>query len=175
MLDPDLGWATRRLDVEPLQAAGAQELHGVLDDPRLHDFVGGQPLDRAALTERCIRLATRRSPDGTQVWANWVLRARASGRLVGTLQATLPAAGPSAGFAEVGWVVGRPWQGRGLASEGAASLVDRLLADGWAVAAHIHPAHLASQGVARAAGLSPSEVTRDGEDRWLRVAVPPAR
>ena len=38
-----------------------------------------------------------------------------------------------------------------------------------AVIAHIHPAHLASQRVARAAGLSPTGEVHDGEVRW---AVP---
>jgi hypothetical protein len=38
----------------------------------------------------------------------------------------------------------------------------------------IHPGHLASQGVARAAGLSPTTGLRDGEVRWISrpAAVP---
>ena len=167
MLDPDSGWQTSRLEVEPLGPGSADELFEVLDDVSLHGFVGGLPLDRTALADRYARLATRRSPDGSQVWANWVLRERLTGHPVGTLQATLPAAGPTSGFAEVAWVVGRSWQRRGLASEAARSLVDRLLADGWTVAAHIHPGHLASQAVARAAGMSPTPVTAGGEVRWL--------
>jgi RimJ/RimL family protein N-acetyltransferase len=173
VLDPDLGWVTSRLEVSPLEQGSADELFAVLDDSSLHDFVGGAPLDRQTLTERFARLASRRSPDGAQVWANWVLRDRTGGQAVGTLQATLPAGGPSAGFAEVAWVVGRPWQGRGLASEAARSLVDRLLQRGWTVAAHIHPEHLASQAVARAAGLSPTAVTHGGETRWLRTPALP--
>jgi RimJ/RimL family protein N-acetyltransferase len=63
-------------------------------------------------------------------------------------------------------VVARTAQGRGYATEAARSLVARLLADGWTVTAHIHPAHLASQRVARAAGLSPTSEAHDGEIRW---------
>ena len=173
MLDPHLGWRTSRLDVEPAGPGSAVELFEVLNDPALHAFVGGMPLDRAALTDRYVRLATRRSPDGTQVWANWLLRERAGGQVVGTVQATLPAGGPSAGFAEVAWVVARRWQGRGLAGEAARALVERLLAAGWTVAAHVHPDHLASQAVARAAGLSPTSVIQDGETRWLLAADSP--
>jgi RimJ/RimL family protein N-acetyltransferase len=169
VLDPELGWATSRLDVEPLTVTSADELFAVLDDRSLHAFVGGAPLDRAALTARYARLATRRSPDGTQVWANWVLRERSSGQAAGTVQATAPVAGPTAGFAEAAWVVGARWQGRGLAGEAARALVDRLLLAGWTVAAHIHPDHAASQSVARSAGLRPTEVIVDGETRWLRL------
>jgi hypothetical protein len=42
-----------------------------------------------------------------------------------------------------------------------------LQAAGWTVVAHIHPGHLASQGVARAAGLSPTGDVYDGEVRWV--------
>lgn len=34
------------------------------------------------------------------------------------------------------------------------------------VTAHIHPAHLASAAVARAAGLAPTDEWQDGEIRW---------
>jgi RimJ/RimL family protein N-acetyltransferase len=91
---------------------------------------------------------------------------------VGTVQATLPAGGPPAGPAEVAWVLAREAQGRGYAREAARSLVARLQAAGWTVIAHVHPGHLASQGVARAAGLSPTEDVHDGEVRW---AVTPAQ
>jgi RimJ/RimL family protein N-acetyltransferase len=100
-----------------------------------------------------------------------VLRIRATGAAAGTVQATLPAGGPATGPAEVAWVVARAAQGRGYASEAARSLVARLRAQGWAVMAHIHPGHLASQRVARAAGLSPTSEVHDGEIRW--VSPPP--
>jgi RimJ/RimL family protein N-acetyltransferase len=64
------------------------------------------------------------------------------------VQATLPAGGPTAGPAEVAWVVVRAAQGRGYAKEAAHSLVAVLQAAGWTVVAYIHPGHLASQRVA---------------------------
>jgi hypothetical protein len=48
-----------------------------------------------------------------------------------------------------------------------AYLVASLHQAGWTVIAHIHPGHLASHGVARAAGLSPSGDVHDGEVRWI--------
>ena len=61
--------------------------------------------------------------------------------------------GAPLGPAEVAWVLARRYQGRGYAAEAARSLVAALQQPGWAVMAHVHPRHLASQGVARAAGL----------------------
>jgi len=167
VIDLDSGWHTERLDLEPLTVAHAAELAPLLDDLRLHEFTGGAPASAAALADRYRRLEKRRSPAGNQGWGNWVMRVRATGRAAGTVQATLPADGP----AEVAWVVAREAQGRGYAKEAARSLVALLLADGWAVVAHIHPGHLASQGVARAAGLSPTGDVYDGEVRWVS---PPA-
>ena len=172
MIDLDRGWATKRLDLEPLAVAHATELAPLLDDPSLHEFTGGAPLPTAALADRYARLAARRSPDGNQMWGNWVIRVRASGAAAGVAQATLPAGGPAAGPAEVAWVVARPAQGRGYASEAARSLVALLRNDGWTVVAHIHPGHLASQRVARAAGLSPTSDVHDGETRWISSPAP---
>jgi RimJ/RimL family protein N-acetyltransferase len=167
VIDLDRGWRTERLGLEPLAVAHAVELAPLLDDPRLHEFTGGAPVSAAALGDRYQRLEKRRSPGGDQGWGNWVMRVRATGRAVGTLQATLPADGPAAGPAEVAWVVAREAQGRGYAREAARSLVARLQAAGWTVVAHIHPGHLASQGVARAAGLSPTGDVHDSEVRWV--------
>ena len=167
MMDLDQGWRTERLDLEPLTVEHAAELAPVLDDAALHEFTGGAPLAPAALTARYARLAERRSPDGQQLWGNWVMRVRGTSMAVGTMQVTLPAAGPAAGPAEVAWVVGRQVQGRGYAKEAASGLVALLREAGWTVIAHIHPAHLASQRVARAAGLSPTAEVHDGEVRWV--------
>lgn len=169
MLDLDQGWRTERLSLEPLCVAHAAELGPLLDDASLHEFTGGVPLSTAALGARYAKLARRRSPSGDQLWGNWVLRHRGTGAAVGTVQVTLPAAGPAGGPAEIAWVIARGAQGRGYAKEAARSLADRLLEAGWTVTAYIHPGHLASQHVARAAGLAPTTTTRHGEARWIRL------
>jgi RimJ/RimL family protein N-acetyltransferase len=166
MIDPEVGWRTDRLDLEPLVVKHSAELAAALDDPALHDFTGGSPLTTEAMAQRNSKLETRRSPDGSEVWANWVLRVRDTGAVIGTVQATMPTAGPSSGSAEVAWVVARPAQGRRYAREAATSLVGRLRQGGWTVVAHIHPDHLASQQVARAAGMSATDRVVDGEIRW---------
>jgi RimJ/RimL family protein N-acetyltransferase len=161
------GWRTARLTVEPLSTAHASEMHVVLADPALHMFIGGEPRSAAELEARYARLAVGRSDDGAEVWANWVVRVTATGAAAAELQATIPAAGPSTGPALVAWVVGTGFQRRGYATEAATSLVTRLRAAGWSVAADIHPDHVASQRVARTAGLELTDQLVDGEQRWL--------
>ncbi len=159
---------TARLDLLPLHPDHAAELAPVLTDPALHTYIGGEPLDAPALRERYARWAAG-SPDPEVVWANWALRLREAGALVGTVQVT---AGPGP-VAEVAWVTGTAWQGRGIATEAAKALVAEVLRQGVpAVVAHVHPEHAASVAVASAAGLRPTTRWQDGERRWERTQEP---
>ncbi|MEU3930632.1 GNAT family N-acetyltransferase [Streptomyces sp. NPDC029044] len=159
--------STGRLDLLPLRVEHAEEMAAVLSDPALHAFIGGAPKTPRDLRSRYRRI-TAGSPDPAVCWLNWVIRLRDESCLTGTVQATV---GPSgqATVAEVAWVVGVPWQGRGIAVEAAQGLVDWLGGQPVdAVVAHIHPEHRASAAVATAAGLTPTDAWHDGEVRWLR-------
>jgi RimJ/RimL family protein N-acetyltransferase len=58
-------------------------------------------------------------------------------------------------------------QGRGLAVEAAAAMVERLAAAGVTrLVAHVHPDHAASAAVAARLGLRRTDVVEDGELRW---------
>lgn len=68
--------------------------------------------------------------------------------------------------ANIAWVMSPDFQGRGLATEAARAMLDWLTARGVGqFAAYIHPAHAASQAVARELGLRPTSVVEDGETR----------
>ena len=140
------------------------------------------------LRDRFSRQAVGVSPDGREVWHSWIVRERESGTAIGFVQATV---GPTAGSsfaaadtvatpyhglssAELAWVIGVPWQGRGFATEAAAAVRDGVRGPGSAtgddvtrVHAHIAPGHVASETVARRLGLTPTDVTHHGETRWL--------
>ncbi|TMR39694.1 GNAT family N-acetyltransferase [Nonomuraea zeae] len=132
-----------------------------LSDPDLHVFIGGAPLTAQELRARYERLVA-----GPAGWRNWVIRLRAEDQLIGYVQATI-----DEGVAELAWVVGTPWQGRGLATESAKALVGWLFTqDVKQVVAHIHPDHGASAAVAAAAGLHPTDQMKDGEVRWEATA-----
>ncbi|WP_282798282.1 GNAT family N-acetyltransferase [Streptomyces sp. CC224B] len=166
--------ATARLFLEPLRLAHAEEMAVVLSDPALHAFTGGSPEDATALRARYARVLAG-APDPDVSWCNWVLRLRSDGRLAGFVQATVvPGDASGALTAEVAWVVGSPWQGRGLATEAARALVAGLLGhpEVTAVVAHVHPDHTASAAVARAAGLAPTAERRGGEVKWTLVREP---
>ncbi|MCG8923115.1 GNAT family N-acetyltransferase [Lentzea sp. CC55] len=154
--------STARLDLIPLRVDHAAEMAEVLADPALHTFTGGAPLTPEALQARYERL-TAGSPDPGTRWLNWVITLRDENRLTGTVQATI-----TDHVAEVSWVVGIPWQGRGIAREAAQGLVTWLRTQPvHTVIAHVHPNHHASAAVAASAGLTPTSEVRDGEVRWL--------
>lgn len=155
-----------RLDLEPLRVAHAEEMAPLLDDPRLHSFTGGEPATLPDLRERYRRQVDGQSPDGSQRWLNWVVRRHKDLRPVGTVQATVTRK-DHALTAEVAWVIALNHQGQGYAREAAQVLVTWLREQGVkTVMAHVHPAHQASQGVARAIGLTATATLIDGEVRW---------
>ncbi|MFI6133557.1 GNAT family N-acetyltransferase [Micromonospora sp. NPDC051141] len=189
---------TARLLLLPLAVAHAEEMAAVLADPALHTFIGGSPADPAALRARYARLVAG-SPDPTESWCNWGIQLRDDSRLAGFVQATVTAplgpprhaatAGARANghrhlddtdrvddgpVAEIAWVVGTAWQGRGIATEAARGMTGWLGQRGVrTLVAHIHPDHLASAAVATACGLSPTDTWHDGEVRWTGPATPP--
>ncbi len=153
---------TPRLTLEPLRVEHARELAPLLDDPALYEYTGGEPEGEAQLRARFERQTTGRSPDGTAAWLNWVVRDRASGAAVGTVQATV-----TGEEAELAWVIATARQGEGLATEAARAAQAWLREQGVTrFVAHVHPRHAASAAVARHLGMAPGEPREDGEVRW---------
>ena len=157
--------STARLDLLPIRPEHAEEMSAVLSDPALYEFIGGHPPAAAELRSR-YQIWAVGSPDPAQSWHNWAIRLREEGCLAGWVQATVSGrAGDRT--AEIAWVVGKPWQRRGIAAEAARSMV------GWlerqsvrTITAHIHPGHHASASVAAATGLRPTSEWHDGEVLW---------
>jgi RimJ/RimL family protein N-acetyltransferase len=159
-----------RLTLVPLSAGHADEMAAVLADPDLYTFTGGSPPTRQELRARYERWAAG-SPDPAVSWCNWVIQLHSPRCLAGTVQATISTGDEPA--AEVAWVVGTPWQRRGIATEAARTLIAWLGQQSvQTVIAHIHPGHQASAAVAAAAGLSPTGQLQDGEMRWRLTMTP---
>lgn len=170
--EAELRLRTRRLDFLPIDRSYAPAMFSLLNDPALHGFTGGNPPEDVDALGRLYEWwEQRRSPDGSEVWLNWVLRDGELDELVGHVQAGV---GPD--HTAVAWVVGRRWQGRGYASEAASRLVTWLLGKGVNdIRASIHPDHVASVRVAEGAGLCRTDRQHEGEVIWrLHVESPRA-
>lgn len=149
----------------PLQRSDADAMLEVLQDSQLYDFMGGEPPSVDDLRRRYDRQASGVSPDGSQLWLNWIVRVH--GVPAGYVQATVAFRDvPLA--AELAWVIGIRWQGQGLATR-SARLVQAWLHDRGVhrFTASIHPAHAASAAVASYLGLRPTDAAADnGEVIW---------
>lgn len=153
------------LSVRPLVMGDVDAMVGVLADPSLYHFTGGEPPTREDLEARYALQVRGISPDGGEVWMNLVVVVDSAP--VGYVQATIPV---DDDVAEVAWVIGRSWQGRGYATEGAKLLMKELASRGVRrVTAFIHPEHLASQRVAENLGMRKGSEMVDGEVRWTGV------
>lgn len=109
--------------LEPQVAAHADEMFAVLSDPRIYEHENEPPRSAAWLRERFARLESRVSPDGRELWLNWVLRLR-DGPAIGYLQATVY----GGGRADVAYELGSAWWGRGLAAQAVQAMIDELVA-----------------------------------------------
>jgi len=151
-----------RLTLTPLRVADAGEMVEVLSDNGLYAYTGGSPPDLEELRSRYGYQVAGPS-SGRQTWHNWILRLAGSGMAIGFVQATVE--GRSA---DVAWLVGWAWQGRGFGTEAAAAMCAWLAERGVETfTAHIHPDNQASARLAGALGLRPTGAVDDeGEQIW---------
>ena len=153
--------------------AHADEMVTLLADRALYAFYDDEASPTLGeLRARYARQSVGRSADGSEVWHNWILRVRASGEVAGFVQATVRRSDGRV-RAELAWVVGTAYQGRGYATEAARAARDAISGPGSAsgddatvVEAHISPGHAASEAVARHLGLHPTATVDDGETLW---------
>ena len=140
----------------------------VLADADLYTYTGGSPPTVEELTRRYEALVAGSGSDG-ELWCNWIMRIGDGGPEIGFVQATV-----SGQEAAVAWVVGLAWQGAGFAKEALAAMNTWLIgAEVRRLVAHIHPKHLASQGVAKSAGFVRTRaVDEDGEEVWELLVSP---
>ena len=157
---------TDRLDLTPLRVEDAPEMVAVLADPCLYTEIGGGPPTPDELRARYEHQVRGGSTDGRETWLNWIIRSRPSREAVGFVQATVTDAG-----ADIAWVVGVPWQGRGYATEAARGLVAWLAGRGvTSITAHVLDGHRPSEAVAERIGLVRTKAVEDGEIVWARPA-----
>lgn len=138
--------------LEPQHAGHAPELFEVLGDPAIYEYEGQPPPSLERLTAGLQRKQSRRSPDGSEHWLNWVVR-RPDGALAGYVQATvLPG-----GEALVGYeLASRHWR-QGLGSAAVAAMLAEVTATCGVhrFVALLKRANLRSRGLLHKLGFTP--------------------
>jgi RimJ/RimL family protein N-acetyltransferase len=153
---------TSRLSLEPVTEQHADGMFRVLDDPSLYRYMPSEiPNSLVSLRERYRMLSSGLSPDGSQLWLNWIV-SRIENRIpIGYVQATVPV---SLGHALMGWTIGRTAQGHGYARESVRTVCGHLMRNGVAeVRATIDARNARSISVAESVGFV-REATLTSED-----------
>ncbi|MEN9630534.1 MAG: hypothetical protein RJA10_3762 [Pseudomonadota bacterium] len=110
-----------RLLLRPLRQGHAAALFELLADPALYTWIDhGPPASLQRLQDVYRQLEERRSPDGQELWLNWVLFDGEAP--LGYVQASVLADGR----AWVAYVLGRAAWGRGYAAEAVAVMLQHL-------------------------------------------------
>ena len=77
------------LVLEPLTVAHADTMFGVLSDPQIYRYLDyGPPPCVEHLRDVYAKLERRKSPDGSRLWLNWVVR-QLGGKPMGYVQSTV--------------------------------------------------------------------------------------
>lgn len=111
------------LTLEPLTVGHAAEMFALLSAPEIYRHLDYAPPSSVQhLEELYATLESRRSPDGTQHWLNWVIREPVHG-LVGYVQATVG----QSGSAWIAYVLGARYGGRGYATLATGCMMEHLI------------------------------------------------
>lgn len=164
------------LRLEPVSVAHAEEMHWVLSDASIYEFLDEEgPPTLDWLREAYARREVGRSPDGSEQWFNWMIRGP-EGRLIGYVQATIE----SPEVCWIAYVVTAKGRGQGHATRAVAAMIDYLVRSHGVVRLHasVERAHtrsiallvragfeLAPPGTEQGKGLSANEAL------YLRTAT----
>ena len=151
---------TERLVLEPVVEAHAEELCELFRDPELHRYVPYEEMSLAQHRARCRVWAERWSPDGGELWLNWLGRERETRRAIAHFQATVGRDETS-----VAYLVAAEFQRKGFAREGMRAVLD-YLRDCLAVRdvkAYIDTRNAASQRLAKALGMVQIDLIKDAD------------
>ena len=113
---------SERLRIEPIRSAHAELVFSSLQNPAIYTYLPEDPPTAEVLQKRYDFWEKGRSPDGEELWLNWVAFLRDSMTPIGTFQATLPR-GKAGAFA---YVVFPSFWRRGYAREMTACVITHL-------------------------------------------------
>jgi ribosomal-protein-alanine N-acetyltransferase len=158
---------TERLRCEPLTPDHADIMYPLLLDKRIYLYLPeGPPVSVDALRKRYEFLSSGRSPDGTELWLNWMLFEVEGNRPIGFFQSTVRENGCS-----IAYVLNPEFWGRGYASEAARSIIPYLFQtfNIQSVTTEINPQNEASQRFVKRLGLSFIRHDADEDDDIFEI------
>jgi RimJ/RimL family protein N-acetyltransferase len=150
---------TERLRLRPPREADVEPLHAMMQDPDVSKYIGDRRVPTLQETWRA--LAGWFGHWAMRGYGQWAVEERSGGELIGRVGLINPVEWPGP---EVGYMLGKPWWGRGYATEAATAAMDwgfetigfdRLIS-------LIDPANVASIAVATHLGETP----RGEVDLW---------
>ena len=113
---------TSQLVLEPLTVGHAEAMFEVVVDSEIYRYLDYPPPPSVEhLRNVYARLEARRSPDGNQIWLNWVVRPHGHSP-VGYVQATIV----SPGSAWIAYVLSSKYWGRGYAHRATHAMLEHL-------------------------------------------------
>lgn len=160
--DRNLVIETARLTLEPVVEDHAPKMLPLLLDEALYIYVPQDPPNLDELRRRYKLWGTRKSPDGSEIWLNWMARERATGECIGHFQAGYD---HKNGFS-VAYTVGRTFQRRGYATESLGGVVNFLRSkmNAQSVKAWVDTRNLASIRLLRGLGFVQVQVIEDADE-----------
>ena len=115
---------TQELTLEPLHTSHAEAMFELLRDPAIYQYLDySPPASVEYLRGVYARLEARKSPDGSELWLNWVIHPRDLPP-VGYVQATVA----SNRTAHVAYVLASRYWGHGHAQRAMQAMLDHLAA-----------------------------------------------
>ena len=144
--------SSERLRIEPLRSEHAPMVLASLQDPQIYTWMPGDSPTAEGLQKRYDFLENAVSPDGEELWLNWVAFLRDSMTPIGTFQATLPKKAPGS-FA---YIVFPPRWRQGFAREMAQCVLTHLFETHEipSLYAEIDTRNIGSIGLVESLGLS---------------------
>jgi [ribosomal protein S5]-alanine N-acetyltransferase len=119
---PSLMVDSYRLILEPVTEMHASEMVGILQDESVHEFIPSNPPSLNGLRDQYRKWESRRSPDKSELWLNWVARLKSNQSVCGHFQAGVNLDQD----VTLAWIVGVPFQGQGLATEALMAIMEFL-------------------------------------------------
>ena len=109
------------ITLEPQTAEHAEEMFALLRDPAIYEFENSPPPSVAWLCNRYRQLESRRSPDGSEHWLNWIIRL-SDNQVAGYVQASAKADG----HCHIAYVLGSAYWGRSIARRSVEAMIAEL-------------------------------------------------